>query len=86
MPAIRTPILNVGSLINNTIELFALTLFTTPTKPPSEITVIFFETPSLLPISIVRVCLNVAEDPRLITLAATTLYPPRPAKSKTFFN
>ena len=73
VPAIRTPILNVGSLINKTTALLEVTLLTTPTKPASEMTVIFDVTPDEEPTSIVMVCLNVVVAPRLITRAATTL-------------
>ncbi|CAB4552564.1 unannotated protein [freshwater metagenome] len=76
----------MGSLINKTIAVFDVTLFTTPTKPASDMTVIFFSIPEDEPASMVMVCLNVEFEPRLITFAATTLYPPRPAKSKTPFN
>ena len=73
VPAIRTPILKVGSLIKSTIDDVELTDLTTPTNPPSDITVMFLLIPELLPTSIVIVSLNVAAEPLLITFAATTL-------------
>ena len=40
--ATRTPIRNVGSLINKTIDELEVESLMTPTSPFSEITVIFF--------------------------------------------
>jgi hypothetical protein len=55
------------------MALLEVTLLTTPTKPASEITVMFRSMPEEEPASIVIVCLKVELEPRLITRAATTL-------------